>query len=128
MIVEIRDYLVAQSLGTAGVNLFMETMPKEPNAAVSLVEYPGGAPEYTMGGSGPVWENCQFQVLVRDSDPSAARTKARSIWTALAAINSENVTGHHYIEIEPLQSPFPLMPDDQERTRIVFNCRAVRSL
>ena len=48
----IGDYLVTNSLGTLGTNLFLGTLPESPDVCTAVFENSGTPPAFTMGTGG----------------------------------------------------------------------------
>src|ERR1051325_6921886 len=123
---EIGAYLQSLSLGTVGTDLFLGSTPDSPDACVTVREYGGEAPEFTLGPS-VAYEQPRIQIVCRAgvADYAAARTKAEAIYRALNVAEA-TLSATHYLRIEPLQSPFPIGRDENNRWEIAFNCSVMK--
>jgi len=88
------DYLVTNSLGTLGTNLFLGTMPETPDECVAVYENSGSAPMFTMGTGGIVIDYPMIQIVARAGreDYPTARDKAESIRTLLASVLDSTIS------------------------------------
>ena len=121
---EIGALLVANSLGTLGSDLFLVRTPPVPDACTTIYETGGKAPDYTHDQAAPRYENPTIKVIVRsdkEKNYKAAKDKARQIWLVLGAIRNQNLSGTRYLSIVPIQSPFSLGPDENNRLLISAN-------
>lgn len=125
---EIGAYLEQNAIGKVGTNLFLSKLPPSPDAAVAVIETGGAGPDYVMGQSQPVYENPTFQVIVRNKSYKIAREKAGRIWDLLGRVSNLPLGGRRYLQIIPLQSPFDLGPDENQREQVVANYEALRVL
>jgi hypothetical protein len=123
---EIGSRLVSQVSLVLGINLFLSRLPDTPNVLVALFEYSGREPARTFG-DGTAWEKPRFQVQVRDDDYATARLTAQSCYNALEFWET-TLSGVRYLSCLPLQSPFLLRRDDNERVIIVFNCEVEKEV
>lgn len=116
---ELVAFLATAGYGTAGVDIFADEMPPAPNHAIRIKDYPAGGPVNTFGG--PAVETYRVQVIVRDPDPKIARQTAINVWYSLASIGNQPLSGVRYLEVSPVQSPFPLPNDTDDRARVACN-------
>lgn len=123
---EIGAYLVSQGRGTLGTNLFLGYLPNTPSTLIAVYEYAGRAPTQTLKATTPV-ENPRIQVVCRNASYASAKTTARSVWNDLN-VGSTILSGSQYLAITPLQSPFLLKRDSDERVLIAANFEAQRAL
>lgn len=123
---EIGAYLVAQGRGTLATNLFLGYLPTSPSTLIAVYEYAGAPPSRTMRNTTKV-ENPRIQVVCRDASYSAAKATARSVWNDLN-VGTTMLSGTNYLAITPLQSPFLLKRDSDERVLIAANFEAQRAL
>jgi hypothetical protein len=114
-------YLVTQSIGTLGTNLFLGHLPPTPDSAVAILEYGGLAPEHDLGHSTQRHEFPRVQVLVRDTVYATARLKAQDIMADMAAIGNTTLSGVWYMGVDPIQQPFLLERDDNGRWVMACN-------
>jgi hypothetical protein len=124
---------IGLAMGSTG-NLFKVPFPDgSPDAAVSLLEYPGMEAVRAMGASlsAPVFERPRFQVTVRDTlqNFQTARTLATSIYNKLDGLSEETMGTTRYSYVRAIQTPFLLGPageDKNARPRVVCNYEAVK--
>jgi hypothetical protein len=109
--------------GTVGTNIFKSTMPTTPDAVVALYETGGLAPEKRFGTKGIDWERPAVQVVVRGApgDYETARTTIQTIFEDVSKIEAENLSSTRFYLSDPLQEPFGLTVDDQDRPTVAFN-------
>lgn len=126
---EIGALLVANGLGTLGTDLFLSLLPANvASASVVITETGGSAPEYVHESLEASVERPSFQVVVRDTGYANARSKANDIWKLLSKQRNTLLSGVKYLSIRPVQSPFPLGPDENERIQIITNYAVVREV
>jgi hypothetical protein len=125
---EIGAYLQAQSIGTLGTDLFRGELPDHVDSAVGVFETPGASPTYVQDDAGVKLESPHFMVLARGAreDYEAPRQKAEDALTALAAVRNQSLSGTRYLRVKPLQTPFPLERDDNDRVVIAVNFEALK--
>ena len=109
--------------GTVGTNIFKSTMPTTPDAVVALYETGGLSPIKRLGTKGIDWERPAVQVVVRGApgDYQTARTTSQTIFEDVASIETEDLSSTRYYMSDPLQEPFGLTVDDQDRPTVAFN-------
>jgi len=118
---------------TMGTNLFKGfEHSKAPNTCTFIHEYGGRSPELTLGNSStPAWEYPRVQILDRSTDYQIARNAAEKWYRLL--MNQTNTTlkptssatGARYLDITPVQSPFYVGTDENNRHEVACNyeCR-----
>lgn len=118
----------ASSRFTLGTNTFLNDLPDKPNTATSLVEYGGGPPDFVFAGSLPVNENQRVQIACRSSaaNPTIARANAAAAWAAVSGIANQSLSSHSWLRAKPVQSPFLLRRDEQNRAIFAFNVDIMR--
>jgi len=109
--------------GTVGTDIFKSTLPPSPDAAVALYETGGLAPEKRFGTAGIEWERPAVQVVVRGApnDYATPRATIQTIYENVAEIETEDLSGTRYYLSEPMQNPFALDVDEQDRPSLAFN-------
>ena len=109
--------------GTVGTDVFKSMMPALPDAAVAIIETGGLAPEKRFGTKGIEWERPAVQIVVRGApgDYETARTTSQTIFEDVAKIETEDLSGTRYYLSDPLQEPFGLSVDEQDRPTVAFN-------
>ena len=131
---EVGTYLAAQSASTPfnttltrGSNLWEGDLAPSPEAGVALFEYPGIAPELTMGAETVRIEYPRLQVLVRHSVFATGRTLMEQIRAALMRVGNESLSSVRYLTIAPLQSnPMAMPRDDNQAWRWTMNFEAMK--
>ncbi len=120
---------------TVGTNLFKGFAPaRAPATATFLHEYPGQAPSLRMGSSTPFFELPRIQVVDRSTDYVTARNASEHWYKLFMGTDnttlkpSTGATGTWYLALTPLQSPFYLGQDANERHEFAFNVEAMKSL
>jgi len=117
-----------QSIGVAGTDLFLGSTPDSPDACTTVREYAGEAPERTLGPS-TAYEQPRIQIVCRagKDDYAAARTKAEAVYKVIDKAEL-TLSGVHYLRIEPLQSPFTIGRDENDRWLIGFNASVMKEI
>lgn len=118
---DIGDYLDLAGVGVVGVTLFLGTQPDTPSECVTVLEYPGNAPEYLQDSTVPAIESPQIQVLARGMSYVAARATCQEAWDVLSTVTNEVLGTTRYLSIRPNGSPAPLGRDNNDRFLIAFN-------
>lgn len=121
------DYLVTNSQGTLGTDLFLGTLPESPDACVAVYENSGTPPSFTMGTGGIVIDYPMLQIICRAGreDYPTARDKAESIRNLLASVLESTISGIHIMRIEPMGSVNPLGVDPKYRPLVSVNFRCL---
>jgi hypothetical protein len=121
------DYLVTNSQGTLGTDLFLGTLPESPDACVAVYENSGTPPSFTMGTGGIVIDYPMLQIICRAGreDYPTARDKAESIRDLLASVLESTISGIHIMRIEPMGSVNPLGVDPKYRPLVSVNFRCL---
>lgn len=120
---EIADKLAAVGLGTVNTDIFVGSMPEDPNICISVNEYSGSAPLHGFGTPGIKHEFPSVQVLVRGEpfDYIGPKTRATTAWAELAKVQAQALGSTFYLMIRPNQSPFILRRDETKRVVIACN-------
>ena len=121
------DYLVTNSIGTLGTNIFLGTMPETPDECVAVYENSGSSPMFTMGPGGIVIDYPMIQIVARAGreDYPTARDKAESIRTLLASVLDSTISSVNIMRIEPMGSVNPLGVDSKFRPMVSVNFRCL---
>jgi Bacteriophage minor capsid protein len=113
---------------TFGTDLFAGLMPNSPDNCVTLFEYPGEAPEYTMGPTSlPAISKPRLQVLVRNLDYMTGRAQIEAVVSALETICNETINSTLYERVARTQEPSFLHRDAARRIFFVANMEVQRS-
>ena len=112
----------------AGTNLFYGRLPDAPDTCAAIFETGGAGPDDTFGANTvPVFSNPRVQVVARAAAYTDASTLADDIWTQLTKVANESLSGSAYQRVTPVQSPFPLDRDNQDRAVIACNYQISRT-
>lgn len=118
----------AQDL-TLGTNLFLGRRPNDPDTVVALYETGGTGPELMFGtNSVPPLETRGLQVIARADSYSTSEALCTDVWQALCLIDNETINSTRYLLADPVQSPFALDRDDQDRMLHVVNFLVTREV
>ena len=121
---EIRSYILAETTGLLGVQVFISQMPAEaPDTAVSIIPSGGPGPLYTHKGN-VAMTRPSFQVIVRSSGRERAHEVAKDIHDTLAAVTNmvlPTSSGSTYTSITPMQFPADMGVDALERPLVTCN-------
>ena len=109
--------------GTVGTDVFKSTMPPLPDAVIVCYETGGLAPEKRFGTKGIEWERPGIQVVARGAagDYATPRATIQTVFESLSEVEAEDLSSTRYYLSEPLQNPFALDVDEQDRPSIAFN-------
>lgn len=120
--VELAAKLAAAGL-TTGYAVFRNKMPSSPDKVISINETGGTAPEMFQGMAGIGVDQPTVQIRVRstaeDNDGPAATINA--IYRAIASWGAFTQNGVRYVNVQPLQPPFPLRRGENERVEFAVN-------
>ena len=125
---EIAAYLESQSVGTRGTTLFTAIMPDTPDELVVIYENPGMMPSRSHS-TNPNLEHPQLGIWVRgttDGDYVGPRQKAQDAYNALVLIRNQTLSATLYLDVMPMQQPFLLERDDNQRAIIGFNAAVTK--
>lgn len=112
--------------GTLGETLFIYQLPDEPDACIALRGYEGREPMWTHSGALPAFERQRFQLTARAFTVGDAMTAAAAAWRSLLVIRNQAVGGGFYLAVQPLQSPFIVERDENNRWIAAANFEAWR--
>jgi hypothetical protein len=118
---ELGDYLAGLGIGDLGVDLFLGSRPDAPDTALTLYQYPGGAPEYIQDSFNPSAESPQIQVVARALKYEDADALASAAWVALSPITNTKLGGTYYRSVRPNGSPGTMGRDSNDRVLVFFN-------
>ena len=127
LVEELGTFLDTQSTRfTIGTSLFLNALPDEPNRASSITEYGGGAADDVFAGDLPINENARVAVTCRSTSSVTARADIGAAWVGLQRITNEALSGVSWLRCKPVQSPFLLRRDEQNRVLFQSNFDCVR--
>jgi hypothetical protein len=125
---EVAEFLADQNLAVPGTDLFRWSMPDQPDDCIALYEYGGDPPMRTHDAPSIAYEQPRVQIVVRGATASAGRQRIEGIYRTLAGIKNTALSGTKYLSVEPIQQPFLLRRDQNDRPTFAFNCQAVKGL
>lgn len=123
----IGDYLVTNTQGTLGTNLFLATLPESPDVCTAVFENSGTPPAFTMGSGGIAIDYPMLQIICRAGreDYPVARDKIEVIRNLLALVTDVTISGVNVLRIEPMGSVNPLGVDPKQRPLLSVNFRCL---
>lgn len=134
--VDIKDRLVTKGVGTFATDIFIDSMPREPDNVVVIIDADGGPPQRTMSAvrTDATLDHDIVQIQVRNSDYANAYAKMREVvdalekggirWTATGPESGDaDVAVEGVFAMGGIQS---LGRDDGDRYILSRNYRAVR--
>lgn len=123
----IGDYLVTNSHGTLGVNLFLGTLPESPDVCTAVYENSGTPPSFTMGSGGIAIDYPMIQVISRaeKEDYPTARDRVEAIRNLLASVTDVTISDVQILRIEPMGNVNLLGVDPKQRPLVSVNFRCL---
>jgi hypothetical protein len=123
----IGDYLVTNSHGTLGVNLFLGTLPESPDVCTAVYENSGTPPSFTMGTGGIAIDYPMLQIICRagKEDYPVARDEIEAIRNLLASVTDVTISGLNVLRIEPMGNVNLLGIDPKQRPLVSVNFRCL---
>jgi hypothetical protein len=128
LIEEVAQLIQAAGHGTLGVDIFLYQMPDTPDTCVALREYGGGEPVYVHSRINPCYELPRFQLVARAPSIPDARLLAHQVWITLQQIKNVSLGGTFYQRLQPLQSPFIIERDNNDRWVAGANFEAMKEV
>jgi hypothetical protein len=125
---EVGQYIVNQGLVPSGWVLMKGSSEDLPDKMIVVREYGGGAPSFVHSIPGIAIENPRIQVECRSKSYMLSRSTAEAIYRKLATVSQQTLSGCRYLRITPLQSPFLMGRDANNRERIVFNATVMKEV
>lgn len=129
-ITEVADFVASACSLTVGTNLFRGHLPDKPDVCAAVYEYGGSSPEFVFGQSAPAAEYPRLQIVFRGTarDYTTPRVLAETAYRACAAAANGTLGSTRYFSLLPLQPPFKLREDANDRPVIGFNVQASKVL
>ena len=117
------DYLVTNTRGTLGTNIFLGKMPATPDFCITLYEYEGLAPRESFGGNPYDIDMPRIQVVVRGArdDYPTARNEVTTIRGLFADLTDITISNTRILRVASLGASIPLGLDDKDRPRLAAN-------
>lgn len=130
---DLGTYLAESGVGIlepdTGANMFRGIMPNAPDACIAIFETPGAFPDAILESTdGAKYERPHIAVWSRGTrgDYAAARQVSQNVYDALKKIVNMTLGGKSYLQVTPLQPPFLLERDDEDRVIIAFNAEVLK--
>lgn len=121
-IVALADRLVAQAVVTAA-RVFIgkrAVLPAGTAVAFITLEATGGVEARGISTAPTKYRQPTFQVVARAGTYALAEALANAAYAALTVSNA-TVSGVAFLRVRPLQEPFELPLDTDQRCRVAFN-------
>lgn len=127
---EIADKLASLGLGVVGTSIFIGMLPDHPDELLAVMETGGSAPTFGFGVPGLKFETPNVQVIVRGArgDYSAPRFTIGLAYKGLSTVQGQYLGLTYYHMIKPIQSPFMLHRDQNERPVFIFNASCEKEI
>lgn len=103
--------------------LFRDEMPAAPDVVAVVYQTGGMSPEKGFGSKAIRYEHPTASVKFRGApgDVTGPRDRAQVAYEAFAQMEVEDVNGVPYLQMQPMQMPFPVETDAQNRRIWGFN-------
>lgn len=95
-------------------------LPTDDGPLISLVLTGGTSPDYVQNQVEAGYRHPAARICVHAKLSSVGREKIEELWTK-ATIRNTTIDGTRYVSIRPLQDPYELGPDRQNRSQFAFN-------
>jgi hypothetical protein len=121
------DYLVTNSLGTLGTNIFLGKMPASPDYCITIYEYEGMQPKESFGTAAYDVDMPRIQVVVRGArdDYPTARNKVDTIRQLLASLTDTTISTINIMRVEATGSVGLVGLDEKSRPIMSANFRCM---
>lgn len=125
---ELAEFLEdAGTLGTVGVNIFVDKMPAGKRNAVLVAQYPGKRPEHRMDGTNDIrFEFPRVQIVVRNNLDATSFSNAELAVDALGKIANQFIEGIFYRSVQLINQPGIKERDENDLLLVVFDVEAER--
>jgi len=120
---DVATVLHTAGIGTLGDTLFWgRGLTDTPDTQIAVQQYSGFSPEIAMTAvAGQVIaERPRCQIVCRAREYTVAEAQARLAWNALTNYGAAPGAGS-LMHVTPVQSPFSMGPDEQNRWKVGFN-------
>ena len=123
---ELVNLLAANGLGEYEVDLFLNFLPETPVVCGSVFETAGAAPTAGFGVQGIQHESPAVQIRFRGEafDVEGPRVKAHTAYRLCMTQWGVVLSGTKYLTLKPMQSPYILERDGNNRVVWAFNAIA----
>jgi hypothetical protein len=122
--------LVDAEVGTEAPSgaIWKAFLPSTPDTVITLYPTGGSAGEAVLDGWGPKYEHHGVQVVSRSATLATAETNIQNCYDTLRVLVNAPINGSFYLSVTPVQPPFLLMKDENERWVYAFNVDAMRAI
>jgi len=127
---DIGAYLVTQSIGTLGSDLFLGWLPDTPDTCVAVIEGIGDEALETLGSTSSTnMEQPALQIICRGApdDYNTPRIKAEAVKAALQDVANQVLTSTLYYRIRMRHPPWPMGKDENKRFMLSTNYDVIKA-
>lgn len=125
---EVGAYLEAEGVGTVGTDIFLGQLAHTPDDQVAVYEFEGAVPTFVHDAGVPISERPRIQAIARNESYSVGRTKIEAVYTALNKVANQALSATTYHRIFPLQPPFFLKRDENDRVLFACNFQVLKAV
>ena len=128
---EIIAHLIVAGVGTAkATDWFIDVYPNDLDVIYVATHSGGPPPTRDLGSSTWTREFPSLQLRFRGApgDSEGPRAKAQTAYEAISTVIAKDLSGTFYYTANPIQAPFKLMRDSDDRTTWVFNINTEKEL
>lgn len=126
---ELAARYVAQGVGVLGTSILLSNkavVPDTDSAVLTITETGGTSPERSQNAvTTPAYQRPRAQILARAKSYQAARALAKAAYDA-SFVRNTALSGTFYRELDPVQEPFDMGLDANQRARVAFNVAAIK--
>jgi hypothetical protein len=131
---DLQDYTQAGGFGVRGGlaapngTIWGGFFPDSPDDLIVFEEYGGREADYVQESPLPDVEYPRVQVRVRNTQYDTGRLIAEQLYRYLGAVKNRQINGTWYQRLLPLQSPYRLDRDVNNRHHLAFNVEVRKGL
>ena len=118
-------------IATFGTDLYAGGLPETPEEAVALIETAGREGKHVFGQALPAIEYPRVRIVARGTpnDYETPRNTIEAIYQLLVQRSAETVAGGaRYLSWDPIQPPYQLGKDKNERWMLGFNVEVYKEV
>ena len=125
---ELKTFISGLSTGISTIKT--GSMPSNPNECIAILEYGGFTPDMVFGQSAIEIDHPRLQILFRGEpkDYDTPMSAATVAYRAMASAGAQTISGTRYLALTPIQPPFLLRKDENDRFEIAFNVAPDKNL
>ncbi len=126
--VDVATYLASPgfAIGDLGTVVYYGRLPDSPATACAVLPYSGRQGDYVMEQTHVAIEYPRLQILSRAATFDEAEVIAAKAYRALDGVVNLLLGGLRYLKIMPLQPPFVLERDANDKVVLAFNVEVMR--